>query len=516
MNTPRRVLPDRPSLRYLKLEAKRRVSAGELPTLHDAQLAIAREHGLLNWTALKRLVTEQRPECHPLSHLRWLISRFADADRPGWTAPEEAELREHFTGRFLKEIPPEQVVAMAAGHAADLRGRLAVTIAAPQIAVAEIAGIRVVAAAEANPPHRLTRLQRFPLGSRITDARTGVPATRTVGDVPEHVAGVVDRALASLGLPGLVAAGQHGPAANAWATARGWADLDTGEVLGPGHRFPAATITTLVTMVSVLRLVADGRAGLDDPASRHLRSIRLADDGVSIRELLTHTGGVETPDGLFAASVPRLEALCGPTLACGTDRGSFRISLGGYAALGQVVADITGSPYAEAARRMVLQPLGMHSSSFPAAYPGRGDGGDQRAAADNTAVTGYAVTQDGSFRPEDPSVCTLPAAGGLWTTAADLVTFGLGWSSLLPPALAREALRPQASRAPYPGHVGLGWVIAPDGDIVGCAGASPGTAASLLVRLSDHAVQVTMTNRRVSVEPVGAEALRYETAGERR
>jgi CubicO group peptidase (beta-lactamase class C family) len=500
MPEPRRVLPDRPSLRYLKLEAKRRVSAGEWPALHDAQLAIAREHGLRNWTALKRLVTGQQAECHPLSHLRWLISRFADADRPAWSAPDEAELREHFTGRYLKAIPPERVVATAAGHAADLRGQLAVTVAAPLIAVAEIAGIRVVVRAEPDPPYRLTELNRFPLGSRITDPRVAAPATRTAGDVPEHVARVVDRAFTGLGLPGLVAAGQHGPAANSWVAARGWADLDTGEVLSPGHRFPATAITTLVTAVAVLRLVADGRAGLDDPARRHLRSIRLADDGVSIRELLTHTGGVETPGELFAASVPRLEELCGPALACGTDRGSFRFSFGGYAALGQVVADITGTPYAEAARRLVLEPLGMHSSSF----------------AGDTAVTGYTVTQDGSFRPEALSVCTLPAAGGLWMTAADLVAFGLGWSSLLPRALAREALRPQASRAPDPGHAGLGWLIASDGDLAGCLGAGPGSCASLLVRLSDHAVQVAMTNRRVPVESVGIAALRPETAGERR
>ena len=41
-----RSLPAQPSLRYLRLEAKRRLAAGEFVTLHDAQSAIAREHGL--------------------------------------------------------------------------------------------------------------------------------------------------------------------------------------------------------------------------------------------------------------------------------------------------------------------------------------------------------------------------------------------------------------------------------------------------------------------------------------
>ena len=56
MSDQSRALPGQPSLRYLKLEAKRRLSAGEFATLHDAQLAIAREHGQSSWTALKTLV----------------------------------------------------------------------------------------------------------------------------------------------------------------------------------------------------------------------------------------------------------------------------------------------------------------------------------------------------------------------------------------------------------------------------------------------------------------------------
>jgi len=82
-------------------------------------------------------------------------------------------------------------------------------------------------------------------------------------------------------------------------TARGWADLDRPEALHPGHRFPAPGVTKLITAVAALRLVADGRAGLDDPANVHLRTVRLADDAVTVRELLTHTGGVETRVELF-------------------------------------------------------------------------------------------------------------------------------------------------------------------------------------------------------------------------
>ena len=109
-----RSLPSRPNLRYLKLEAKRRVAAGEFPTLHEAQAAIAREHGLLGWTALKRRVDAERAgdgHSPALDQLRWVIARFAGAGDPGWTAPAGDELRRHFSDQLLTELPPPALIA---------------------------------------------------------------------------------------------------------------------------------------------------------------------------------------------------------------------------------------------------------------------------------------------------------------------------------------------------------------------------------------------------------------------
>ena len=104
-----RSLPGHPSLRYLKLEAKRRVAAGEFPSLHEAQVAIAREHGLPSWAALKRQIDEN-PDSPALGQLRWVISRFAGADQPDWTAPAADELNEHFDDRFLAALPPPVLI----------------------------------------------------------------------------------------------------------------------------------------------------------------------------------------------------------------------------------------------------------------------------------------------------------------------------------------------------------------------------------------------------------------------
>ena len=75
-----RSLPGRPSLRYLKIEAKRRLRAGEFATLDEAQLAVAREHGQPSWAALKRLVESRNTaERHASRQQRWIAARFADA-----------------------------------------------------------------------------------------------------------------------------------------------------------------------------------------------------------------------------------------------------------------------------------------------------------------------------------------------------------------------------------------------------------------------------------------------------
>lgn len=520
MSDQPRAFHGRPSLRYLKLEARRRLAAGEFATLHDAQLAIAREHGLSSWTVLKEHVESMAPPANPaLAQLRWVLSRFTGADEPSWPAPGHAELAEHFTQQFLTAMPPARLAETLARRAADLREELVVDTELPLFVRGQVAGLQVEAAAEEEPPHRLRGLRFYPIGGRVSDPRVAAPSTRTSGEVPAAAAAAADEAFAELGLVGLAISGAasggaasdgaaSGGAASdggMWAAARGWADLDREDVLRTDHRFPACGITQLVTAMAVLRLVADGRVGLDDPANDHLAAIRLAGDTVTVRELLSHTGGVDDPAELFADRVPDLVALAGPVLACSGERGEFRPSHGGYAALGQLIADIIGSAYADAVTGLVLEPLGMAGSSFPAAWP----------EDDPDAVTGYALTGAGSYRRAAGQVCVIPAAAGLWTTASDLVRFGRGWSSLLPEALAREALRPQASRGVGGVHVGLGWNLNDARGLAGHAGAAAGASSSLVVQvgdqrgqLSDRPVYAALTNRRIPVEPVNGRVIR--------
>jgi hypothetical protein len=114
-------------------------------------------------TALKQLIKSRLETLgHPaLTQLRWVISRFGGADGPGWSAPADGELSEHFTDRFLE-------VTTLSGIAARLREELVVTQDDSPPARARAGGIGLEAEAEAEPPHRRRagrgRLGPGPLG----------------------------------------------------------------------------------------------------------------------------------------------------------------------------------------------------------------------------------------------------------------------------------------------------------------------------------------------------------------
>ncbi|MCT2584840.1 hypothetical protein [Actinophytocola gossypii] len=158
MSDQSRALPDQPSLRYLKLEAKRRLSTGEFATLDQAQLAIAREHGMPSWTTLK-----QHIESHALTQMRWVVSRFATADAPEWAPPSNEELRRHFDDRYLSLVPQDWLIRLLRTVAKQLREDLADVRAEPLLLHARVGDLRVEAATEADPPYRLRQLEFHPL-----------------------------------------------------------------------------------------------------------------------------------------------------------------------------------------------------------------------------------------------------------------------------------------------------------------------------------------------------------------
>jgi hypothetical protein len=199
-----RDLPDRLSLRHSKLEAKRRLAAGEFTTLHDAQLAVAREHGMSSWAALKEhIAAAEAGHGHALAQVRWIFGRYGEADTPGWTAPARDELSEHVTEHLLTLVPPKTAAAILGGVASKLREDLVLIDAGSLQLRAKVADLLVEAAVEPEAPHRLTELRVFPGGAPATDTRVAQPPTVSFGPVPEQVPGLVGDSYAEVGLTSL-------------------------------------------------------------------------------------------------------------------------------------------------------------------------------------------------------------------------------------------------------------------------------------------------------------------------
>jgi CubicO group peptidase (beta-lactamase class C family) len=261
----------------------------------------------------------------------------------------------------------------------------------------------------------------------------------------------------------------------------------------PGQQFPATGISAAVTVTAVLRMVGAGRLSLDGRAGDYLTSVRLADETITLRELLTHTAGIGNPSPMMVPAVPDLAQAMGPVIGCDGSRGTCRPSNGGLAVLGQIVADMSGTAFVEAASRLVLEPLGMTESSF-------------RASPET--MTGYELTVDGFFEPVPPLVPVLPAAGGLWSTAADLLRLAAGWRQLLPGDLARQVLTPHVSVGaegqPTEAAMGLGWLLLllPGKQVAIAAGAVPGFTTCLLTGTRAEHVLLAFTNRLIPLDRI--------------
>lgn len=301
---------------------------------------------------------------------------------------------------------------------------------------------------------------------------------------------------------------------------RGFADLETGARADAATVFRIGSLTKLFTAIAVMQLVEAARLDLDAPAAGYLRAYRLLPVDPSwrpatIRQLLTHTAGI--PEVVHLADlmhpdwgplmtrpaeasvpvgepVPSLARYYSGCLRITTQPGTvFQYTNHGFATLGQIVADVTGSTLERWFRMRIFEPLGMTDSSLV-----RSD----RIAAH--LATGHILGRGGPSSVRDREwVCRL-GAGGVYATARDLGRFTAallggganGHGRILQPETLATMLEPHFQPDPrLPGR-GLGFVrgAARGHRIVGHDGVLPGFNAQLLVAPDDGVGVFALTN----------------------
>lgn len=231
----------------------------------------------------------------------------------------------------------------------------------------------------------------------------------------------------------------------------GVADTGTGEPFTEDTAVPVGSLTKPYTAALVMLLADDGDLDLDEPAAEYLPELRQLPE-VTIRHLLGHTGGLPTgPDSDAAARTTAtryLSAVCTAADALFRPGTDFSYSNAGYVAAGRLVETVTGMPWHEAVRALLLEPFGTGPVFVDTAAPGR------------PLATGHALNAaTGLARPVRQNLAPLEApAGALLASAADLAALGaalVGRAKALPPHVAEPMRRPQPGARP--GALADGW-----------------------------------------------------------
>ncbi len=197
-----------------------------------------------------------------------------------------------------------------------------------------------------------------------------IPDSRSLGNILDTV---LEQVRQSFDLPG-IAVGVVQGADIVYARGFGVRDIRTQEPVTVRSLFHQASISKLFTAAAVMQLRERGQVCLDDPIVKHLPAFRLADErseSITIEHLLTHTSGMPDPEdhdwahpeydeGALQRMVSTLHSL---PLITGPGQ-EFAYSSLGYNVLGALVAQVSGGRFEAYVKHNLLEPLGMHDSTF--------------------------------------------------------------------------------------------------------------------------------------------------------
>lgn len=142
----------------------------------------------------------------------------------------------------------------------------------------------------------------------------------------------------------------------------GFADLASQRSATSDTIFGLASLTKTFTALTLLTLVDRGLIELDSPVGKYMDGLSPPYQALTIRQLASMTGGVprrlarEVP---WKRQLPSLDST--PLVSQPGSR--FLYSNYSYRLLGTVIANVTGRPYLEMVREIILGPLGMQSTA---------------------------------------------------------------------------------------------------------------------------------------------------------
>ncbi len=236
----------------------------------------------------------------------------------------------------------------------------------------------------------------------------------------------------------------------------GLASLDYDTPVSTKTPFLLASITKTFTATSIMMLVEQGKLKLDDMVNSLLEGCPESWRGITVRHLLSHTGGLAnrfeespwstakfklnyTTEEMFeSATRTKVDAKPGEM---------FQYSDQGYFLLGMIIERVTGETYSGFLKKHIFDRLGMASSSTI-----------QLSQIVKGLATGYFASNGKHFHNGRRTDFGMTSHFGIVSTVEDLMKWNP--QSLLKPASVEMMWKPTNAALTYSpglGSYGLGW-----------------------------------------------------------
>jgi D-alanyl-D-alanine carboxypeptidase len=286
----------------------------------------------------------------------------------------------------------------------------------------------------------------------------------------------------------------------------GLANLEHHVPVRPDTVFQIGSVTKQFTAAAVLLLADEGKVDLDAPALEYLSTLPSEWGAVTVRQLLTHTSGLdsvtEVPGFSYRRDYTRDELL---ELAASypfkfPPGGGWFYSNTGYSLLGWIVEDVSGREFGEFLAGRIFGPLNMESTRmirYEEVVP-------HRAAGYNW--TGSRHERGEPLRPQ-----AVAGSGGLLSTVLDLAKWDAALATDFPlhcglkariwtPARLNDG-SPAVTDVECGPHYGFGWFLGEDRGrrLVSHTGVTDAGFSSEILRLPDDGLTVIFLS---NVEPV--------------
>jgi CubicO group peptidase (beta-lactamase class C family) len=280
--------------------------------------------------------------------------------------------------------------------------------------------------------------------------------------------------------------------ASIFQSAYGLADVENRIAATPETNYRLASITKQFTAAAILLLTEDGCLSIDDQVRQWLPSLPDAADGITVRQLLTHTSGLIDYEDLVAGENSRqwhdsdvlslLEAENRTYFPPGT---GFRYSNSGYVLLAMIAARASGSDFASFLAKRIFQPLRMRNTlAFEAGI-----------SVVLHRAYGYSAAKLSWIRTDQSPTSATLGDGGVYSSIDDLAKWdaALYDSRLLRSESLRLAFTPTAATPDPAVQYGFGWRIS--GEKLWHSGESIGFRNVIVRYPRNRFTVIVLTNR---------------------